>query len=159
MSKNNLHILFIGLIFLASCGSGLSEEEKIAIENSEENWNTNYKMADYLNERILKIDKIRNTYNDSLALVDSNNTDPINQKELYFQELDKLKKQHTIFILDLQKEDKAWANFKNKAMRSEVSSSDLEIELTKKHRAYFDYQKRISKLIAETEGLLYKIKK
>jgi hypothetical protein len=155
MIKNNLYILFLGLIFLVSCGNGLSEKEKNEIENFEEEWNVNIQMGNLLSEKLDMAEKlifapIETTIQDSITTATTN----LEKSEKEYRSIEK---KYNLFILNLNKEYSNWVNFKSKAMKDEIEYTEMTSFLNSKRKILLEFQTDISKLIIQTDKLLSEI--
>jgi hypothetical protein len=155
MIKNNLYILFLGLIFLVSCGNGLSEKEKNEIENFEEEWNVNIQMGNLLSEKLDKAKKI------IFAPIDTTIQDSISPAITNLEKSEKeyriIEKKYNLFILNLNKEYSNWVNFKSKAMKDEIENTEMTSFLDSKRKIMLEFQSDISKLIKQADKLLSEI--
>lgn len=152
MIKNNLYILFIGLIFLASCGSGLSEKEKNEIENFEEEWNVNIKMGKLLSDKLDLAEKL------IFATIDTTIQDSITPAPTNLEKSEKeyriIEKKYDFFILNLNKEYSNWVEFKNKAMKGEIEYEEVQENIDLQRKNLLKYQSELSNCLLKIDKLL-----
>lgn len=155
MMNNKIYLLFLGLIFLASCGSGLSEKEKNEIENFEKEWDVNIQMGKLLSDKLDIAEKLifvplDTTIQDSIAPTSTN-------FEKYEKEYKIIEKKYDLFNLNLNKEYSSWMEFKNSAMNAKIEYEEVISFLESKRKIMLKFQTDISKLIKQADKLLSEI--
>jgi hypothetical protein len=155
MMNNKIYLLFFGLIFLASCGGGLSEKEKNEIENFEKEWDANLQMGDYLSEKISEAEKliaVPNHHPDSFAVHPK-----MEEAVKYGPQIEKLTSEYSNLIVGLNKDFKNWSDFKNKAMKDELSNEEVKEEIEEQREKQQKIQSALSKKIKMIEKIIQEI--
>lgn len=155
MKKIKLHIIFLSLVFLASCGGGLSEEEKNEIENFEKEWNVNIQMGELLSEKLEMAEKLIFIPSDTIST--DSITNLATDLEKFEIEYRIIEKKFDHFNLSLNKEYATWVQFKNKTMKDEMEYDEVSSVIESKRNKMLEFQADISKLIKQADKLLSEI--